>query len=167
MMDQDAQLKIQAYLDGELPEAEAQEIDRWLAEDEGAAALLLELGNTRKALAGHDQPLQLPETREFFWSKIEREILRQESPQTAPQIVPWWIAWRRLLMPVGGTAALVLAALIAGGLLGGSGRPAMETAAADTGALTYRDDDGGNTLVWLSYPAENEFAESQPASTLQ
>ncbi len=166
-MDKDAQLKIQAYLDGELPEAEAQAIDRWLVEDEGAAALLSELDNTRKALVGHDQPVQLPESREFFWSKIEREILRQESPRPAPQTVPWWIAWRRLLMPVGGTAALVLAGLIAGGVLGRSNRPEMETTAADAEAFTYSDYDGGTTLVWLSYPAENEFAESQPAATLQ
>ncbi len=167
MMDHDEQLKIQAYLDGELSETEAREVAIWLAQDQDAGVLLAELRNTRQGLAGYEQPVQLPESREFFWSKIEREILRQERPQPAAQPVPWWIAWRRVVMPVGGSAALVLAALIAGGLLGGSSRPEMETAATETGALTYRDDDGGTTLVWLSYPAENEFAENQPTDTLQ
>ena len=61
----------------------------------------------------------------------------------------------------------VLAGMIAGGLLGTDGRPQMETAAADTGALTYHDYDGGTTLVWLSYPAENEFADSDSFGTIQ
>ena len=55
----------------------------------------------------------------------------------------------------------------AGGLLGGAGAPQMETAAEDSGAFTYHDYDRGTTLVWLSYPAENEFAENQPTSTIQ
>ena len=166
-MDQDAQLKIQAYLDGELSEADAREVSIWLAQDQEANALLAELRNTREELIQFEQPVQLPETRAFFWSKIERELLREEQPREVRENVPWWLAWRRVLMPAGGAAGLVLAALIAGGLLGRSGGPRMETAAADTSALTYQDYDGGSTLVWLSYPAENEFAESQSTSTLQ
>ena len=53
-MDYDAQLKLQALLDGELPEAEASEVANWLARDREAAALLEELRNTREALAGFE-----------------------------------------------------------------------------------------------------------------
>jgi len=77
-MDYDVQLKVQAWLDGELPEAEAREIAEWLATDREAAALAGELRNTRQALAGHEAEIRLPESREFFWSKIEREIQRRE-----------------------------------------------------------------------------------------
>src|SRR6267378_6728212 len=77
-MDYDAQLKLQAYLDGELPEAEAREVANWLARDREAAALHTELRNTRQALVGFEVGVELPESREFFWSKIRREIHRLE-----------------------------------------------------------------------------------------
>ena len=35
----------------------------------------------------------------------------------------------------------------------------METALADSGAFTYHDYSAGATLVWLSYPAEDEVAD--------
>ena len=53
-MDYDAQLKLQAFLDGELPEAEANEVANWLARDREAVALLAELRNTRKAMVGFE-----------------------------------------------------------------------------------------------------------------
>jgi len=43
----------------------------------------------------------------------------------------------------------------------------METALTDTGAFTYRDYSAGTTLVWLSYPAENEPDDDEDAVTLQ
>ena len=51
-MDYDAQLKLQAFLDGELPEAEASEVAKWLARDREAAALLEELRNTARRPGG-------------------------------------------------------------------------------------------------------------------
>ena len=38
---------------------------------------------------------------------------------------------------------------------------------ADPAAFTYRDYASGTTLVWLSYPADNEMAANEPADTLQ
>jgi len=66
MIELEAQIKLMAYLDGELPEREAVEVREWLARDEEARALLAELQNTGAALAGHEAGLKLPETREFF-----------------------------------------------------------------------------------------------------
>ena len=43
----------------------------------------------------------------------------------------------------------------------------METAMTDSGAFTYRDYDAGTTLIWLSYPSDNEVAKATPAATLQ
>ncbi len=83
-MDHNAQLKLQALLDGELPEAEASEATNWLARDREAAALMEELRNTRDALAGFEAEVRLPESREFFWSKVEREIQRLETPAPKP-----------------------------------------------------------------------------------
>jgi len=36
MIEHEQQLKLQAYLDGELPEAEARAVAEWLSRDEGA-----------------------------------------------------------------------------------------------------------------------------------
>jgi len=41
-----------------------------------------------------------------------------------------------------------------------------ETALQDSGAFTYHDDSAGATLVWLSYPAENEIADNNDLDSL-
>ena len=43
----------------------------------------------------------------------------------------------------------------------------IETALADSGAFTYRDYSAGTTLVWLSYPADNEVAENDELGTVK
>src|ERR1700716_3675106 len=98
-MEYDRQLKLQAYLDGELPEAEAREAANWLARDREAVALHAELRNTRQALVGFEIGITLPESREFYWSKIQREIERQDQPQTRPQSGPFYARLQRFLMP--------------------------------------------------------------------
>ena len=155
----------------ELPETEAREVMIWLARDQEASSLPVELRTTRKALAGFEAGIRLPESREFFWSKIEREILRQQQPE--PARAPRWSSagWRRFFVPAAALAALVLAGFLANvqfGFLGSvGGGPAAESALADPEAFTYRDYAAGTTLVWLSYPAENELADNEPADNLQ
>jgi anti-sigma factor RsiW len=160
MMDFDAQLKLQAYLDGELPEREAAEVAKWVAGDQEAALLLLELRNTRACLAGFQKGIQLPESREFYWSKIRREMERLEPAQpggSEPKAAPWLSRW---LARAGGVAAVAVAVMIASGQFGwfgNSGIPAAaESALADNEAFSYRDDASRTTLVWLSYPADEE-----------
>jgi anti-sigma factor RsiW len=155
MMNYEDQLKLQAYIDGELPESEAREAANRLATDAEAVALLAELRNTRKALAGFEETVKLPETREFYWSKIEREIQRLEVKHE-PVSIPFSAGLRRFLLPVAACALLVIAGFVAVQQMSptGSGSPQLETASLDPGAITYRDDAQGVTVVWLSYPAE-------------
>jgi anti-sigma factor RsiW len=169
-MDYDAQLKLQAFLDGELPEAKASEVADWVARDREVAAMLEELRNTCGALAGLEQGVQLPESREFFWSKVQREIQRSEAP--APKLAPRSLlaSWRRFLVPASGLALVFVAALWLIPPVGQSGRTEtgdIETALADAGAFTYRDYSAGTTLVWLSYPADNEIAEGDEMDTVE
>jgi len=163
MMDYETQLKLQAYLDGELPEADSREMAKLLAQDQEAVLLLAELRNTRQALVAGEPQLSHPESREFFWSKIEREI-QSQAPRPAPQPASWLASWRRFLVPAGAVAGVVVVLLLS---LVGSPVGHMKTAVADSGAFTYRDYNSGATLVWLSYPAENEFADDLRAGTLQ
>src|SRR5438552_2301037 len=112
-MNQDLHLKLQAYFDGELPQNEARKLADLLAHDAAARALLAELENTRSALAGFEGEIKLPESREFYWSKIQREIGRREEQGRTGSPLSLFAAWRRFFLPAGALAALVLGALLA------------------------------------------------------
>jgi anti-sigma factor RsiW len=168
-MNADLQLKLQAHFDGELSEREAREVEAALANDAEARALLAELRHTGGALAGFEAGIKLPEAREFYWSKIQREIQRQE--QTGPARSAPLSVWRQFLLPAGAFAAVAIAGLLGAhqlGWLSGRARATqIETFLADSGAMTYRDELERTTLVWLSYPGENEFADADAEDTIQ
>lgn len=166
MMDYQSQLKLQSYLDGELSESEAREVAALLAKDSEAVGLLAELRNTRKALVGHEATVRVPDTREFYWSQIRRQIEAQQPVATPRPRESLIASWRRFLMPAGAVAAAIIAGLLLLSQLT-PGSPEAETATADSGAFTYRDYDSGTTLVWMSYPAENELVQAEPASIVQ
>jgi len=152
MIELEAQIKLMAYLDGELPEHEAVEVREWLARGEEARVLLAELQNTGAALAGHETGLELPETREFFWSKIEREIVRAEKVPAAAGTVSMWQWVRQHLLPVGGVAllsCLLALMLVRPGGQGASQFAELEMASDDMGAYTYRDHQQKMTMVWF------------------
>lgn len=167
MMEQQDQLKLQAYLDGELSQGEARQWEERLKNDAEASALLNELRQTRQCLTGFEEPLTLPESRDFYWSKIRREITR-ESAAAATATPRFQFGWlRRILVPASGLALLVFVGLLT--IRGPHpARPAgTETALADSGAFTYHDYAAGATLVWLSYPAEKEVAVETELGTLE
>ena len=169
-MDWEAQLKLQAFLDGELPEAEAREMAGKLAGEPESAALAAELRQTRALLAGFEEGIRLPESREFFWSKIERGIAHAEKTAPASAANPWMARFRRFLVPATAMALLTIAGFVATRQNGSSYLPGggeTETALADPGAFTYHDYASGTTLVWLSYPAENELAHDEEAVTVE
>jgi anti-sigma factor RsiW len=166
-MTEEQQLKLQAFLDGELPESDRREVAAWLAQDTDATALLGELKNTRNALKGFEPEIKLPESREFYWSKIKRQIERAEPAPTAAPKASLFTWVRRILMPLGTVAALALVGLVAVHIFSASPRPmAADVMLGDSGAFTYRDDSQGMTVVWLSYPAENKFAQKSSGDTL-
>ncbi len=169
-MDFDTQLKLQAFLDGELPEDEAMAVVALIARDEEAKALHAELKHTRKALKGSEENVQLPESREFFWSKIERDIQRLEPVRPVAPAIPLFERLRRLLMPMGAFAALVLAGFFTYHQLGLGGLPhgaEVDQSMTGSGGFTYRDYSAGMTLVWLPFPAENDLATGGATTTIQ
>src|SRR6185369_9386776 len=162
MMDWNQQLKLQGYLDGELSDAERQQVETLLQNDKEAVALFAELQQTSQAVANFGADLRLPESREFFWSKIRRDIEHLEKETAAaPASVSWLQVLRRTLVPISGVAVVLLAGLL---LTRQATSQGSETYLDDSGAFTYHDFDHGATLVWLTYPAENELAADDEAA---
>lgn len=165
MKDMEAQLKLQAYADGELSPAEAREVETWLDKDAQARTTISSLQNTTGALKEYESALRLPESREFFWSKVRREIERQETaarPAATKAGANWSAILRRFLLPAGAVAAVAIATVMStrdAGLLASAGVTSVESAISTSGTLTYRDFSSRTTLVWLSYPAEKGLAQ--------
>jgi anti-sigma factor RsiW len=160
-MNQDLNIKLQAFLDGELPERESAEVRGLLERDPAAQDLVSELRATRAALKDFESDLKVPETREFYWSKIQREIHRLEAPAQPAPAVSWIHTLRRWLVPLGSVAVIAIVgivSLVRSPLLEQARPGASEYAMSDSNAFTYRDFKSGTTLVWLDFPAENELA---------
>jgi anti-sigma-K factor RskA len=158
-MNEELSFQLQAFLDGELPETEAREIAALIARDREAAALHTELKHTRAALAKFDETITLPETREFYWSKVAREIRRIAPSVEEPVRHSSKSFWRHALTFATGLAIVIVAIFITLG----PRQPLAPTTVAtvnDSGAMTYRNYESGATLVWLSFPAENEVTQN-------
>jgi anti-sigma factor RsiW len=115
-MKRDLALKYQAFVDGELSEREARGVAEAIERDPEAQALVAELRATRTALAGNEPEVTLPETPEFYWSKIEREIRRCGAEPLGASEGRWAAAfagWRRFLAPVAGVAVMAFLAIAA------------------------------------------------------
>jgi anti-sigma factor RsiW len=167
-MEFEAQLKLQAYLDGELPEAEAREIAKLLAQDQEAVLLLGELRNTRQAMTGFEAGVRLPEPREFYWSKLERELGRLERPERVEQKRPFIFRLQRFLVPLSG--AVALAVILGVTLLNeNSGATLGETEVAneDMGAITFRSESEGMTTVWLYNRGDSEFTDDSAPDSVE
>jgi len=163
-MNQETQIKLQAYLDGELSASERQEIESLLQRDAGARDLLAELSFTAAALSKYEPALKLPESREFYWSKIQREIGRQPHAEVRSGFsLAKWL--RRVLVPVGAAAAVVVAVLLSipqTNVVAGD----YSTISNEAATFTYHNYATGTTLVWLDYSAQNDFSDAESDDTL-
>jgi hypothetical protein len=136
----------------------------WVAGNAEAGALASELRRVRMTMADNEAIVSLPETREFHWSKIEREILRDVAAPRRPD-VSWLTRWRRWVIPVAGVGALACVTLAVNELR----RPTFdEVCATDQGmdAVTFHDQSAGMTVVWLqdSSPAPATAEPAKPSA---
>jgi hypothetical protein len=157
MINHETELKLQAYLDGELPASEAKSIADLLEGDVGAQGLYEELKLTRSLLAGNELERKLPESGEFYWSKIRRQIERAESTQsstvTEPAATGWWT---RFLAPAGVLAALAVFVVVAlrspdggGSFLALDESHEIETPLEETSSFSFRSEAAAMTVVWV------------------
>jgi anti-sigma factor RsiW len=162
MMDPGTALKLQALLDGELSAHEATAWRRRLDEDPEARRLYDELQLTRAVLRQCEPEHSVPETREFYWSRIRQALERGGSPARSPGD-EWWNRWLRWVVPAGATALLGLF-LLQRGLLEPDREPVLlatdhevETMLADTTSISFRSESAGMTVVWVQSGRQNHF----------
>jgi hypothetical protein len=162
-MKHELELKVQAWVDGELSGREAARIAEWVARDAEAGVLAGELGTVHRAMVGNEPMTPLPETREFHWSKIERQILRDALVPERPSI-SWLARWRQFRMPLTGVAVL---ACVLVSTVSQMHRPTFdEISATDQGmeAVTFHDQSAEMTVVWLQDSSQTPVTR-QPAKT--
>ncbi len=167
-MKTDQDLKIQAYVDGELSSAETAGVAALLEKDASLQAMADSLGRTSRLLKENEPVRSLPESREFYWSKIAREIEQLEAAKSRPAPTPAASLLWRWLAPAFGVAAVV--ALI---VLKNAG-PGMEMALTevhmatpDMGSVTFTDQEAGVRMIWIYDRSSNPFTEPASAVTTQ
>ena len=161
-MKDELKLKLQAWLDGELPDAEAEQMRRLAATDAEAASLLAELRNIKAALLQIEQTVAVPETRQFYWSKIERQIQHEASVRPAPGPSSAE-RLRRWLAPLAGVAALAAALLLALNQTAPQVLNQVSETAGGFKARTFRDNSAGINFVVLQ--GNPQLAAALPART--
>jgi negative regulator of sigma E activity len=156
MINQETKLKLQAYLDNELSGADLREIAAVLERDPEARALYAELEGTRSLLEAGELELKVPESREFYWSKIQREIQRESREATARPsrfFLAGYPRWFRILAPTGGAALVLTAALSVVRLTTGPSALSyvheLETPLEDTSVISFHSQSAGMTVVWV------------------
>ena len=151
------ELKLQALLDGALDAREIRDIETLLAQDAQSAALMQELKWMKAAVAGNEVEVKLPETREFFWSKVERGIVAEEKKAAAAPAERAW--WFKFLYPATGLAALVAVMFVisAGRTTDGAD---TESVPADVNAISFRSETEAMSVVYVA----DEDATFNPAS---
>jgi len=164
------QLKLQAFADGELPEREAHKVALLIQDDREAAKLVAELKDTREAIAHAEPQITFPGSREFYWSRIAREIQKREPEKGSPANSNW----RRLLWPIGLSAGAIAVCFLtviyenpvadkpaqAASISSDADAPIVEPAQADSEAITYEDKSDGTTLVWFSADENSAAAKT-------
>ena len=114
-MNQELALKYQAFVDGELSESEARRVARSLETDADARALVTELRTNKAMLTGNEPEVTLPESREFYWGKIQRQIECLELEPVAGPTGRWramLTGWRRFVAPLAGVAVITFLGMV-------------------------------------------------------
>jgi len=150
-------LKLQAWVDGELPASEAARVAELVRTDTAATALAAELRMTRSFLAGNEPEVTLPESREFHWSKIRRAIERAEAEPSARESLPWLAAVRRFLVPVSGLALVAFLTVVSIGIFNrntspGAGEELLveeETLSRHVETTTYNSQHNNMYVVYI------------------
>ena len=166
-MNREFELKLQSYVDGELSSGESRQVTALVDADQDARALLAELEMARNVLVANEPEMKVPESREFYWSKIQRQIEHSDVPQAAAR-TPFWLAWRRYFAPIGGVAIVTLLAVFSMKFydVGLEDAPnhhlaEIENLSEHAGSLSFRSQSENMFVVWV-YKKDQQPQEAEP-----
>jgi len=104
-------LKLQAWLDGQMPARESVRVAEWVETDSEARELIAELRDVKMLLQVGEKPLNVEDSRECYWDQISRRIDVTDVGESQTEVVgsTTWMEWcKQWLVPVGGLAAIVV-----------------------------------------------------------
>lgn len=163
-MNESEQLKLQAYLDGELTDRERADVAALLGADEDARQLHAELRHTRTAIRDNEPGRSLDCSREFYWNGIKSR-LEDSSVETAPipaaSLMQWLRGHVRSLVGTGvavAALALLLTLFSAGPAVAESD---WEVLHPQTGMVSLRDYQSGITVVMLYDRTKPDFTSGE------
>ncbi len=138
-------LEIMAYADGELDASRRREVEKRIAEDPSAAALHQELIAHSDLLRAHEPLGTVPETREFYWSQIQRRIAAEEQAAARAKAAKApAFGWLRWLAPAIGVAAVALVVTY-------QQRPGPTVmAVGEASSMTFTSEADGVTISWIN-----------------
>jgi anti-sigma factor RsiW len=153
-MKHEVELKIQGYLDNELAAAEMREIAELISRDPEAHRLYEALVAAKKLLLENEPEHRLAETREFYWSKIEREIRKQAAtPEPERTFELGWQSWWVRLAGAGAAVALLgtlaVFSLRVNNVVFQGYNPQEVESPADMTAITFHSESANMTVVWV------------------
>lgn len=157
MIHHDTALKLQAYVDGELPPRETAAMRHLLESDAQARSLVDALRAAKSALAGNEPEFRLADSREFYWSGIRRRIEAEERQTAARQTrESEATGWSRFLAPAGILAGLALFIALAlnnrddaSRMLALEEGHEIETPLEETTSFSFRSESAAMTVVWV------------------
>jgi anti-sigma factor RsiW len=157
-MKNDTQLKVQSYLDNELAPAEARKVSNLISSDPEARDLYTHLKTTKEILVQNEPMAKLDDSRDFYWSKIQRGIRSTERVPAAKAASRWWI---KILAPMAGAVALFALLLSIANPI--SREPVAQNVltepkalhevqdlAPDVSTITFHSEAEGVTVVWVT-----------------
>ena len=142
MKDTQVILGLQAYVDGELDASRRAEVEQLLGSDAEARELVDGLRQVARLVRENEPVAKVPESREFYWSQIQRRIAVEESRSARPHAAASAVRWLRWLAPALGVAAVaVVLSLPKKDLVGHE--------FADATTMTFQSDADGLTIHWI------------------
>jgi len=154
------QLKVLAYVDGELAGAELVEAEALIARDADAAALANELRMTRAVLRVNEPEAELPMPHGAYWAAIAREIEREPQPAIDWTLLVRPAFWLRYLAPVAAVGAIVMVAVLQTnpGAAVGDGEELFTSPEAS--AVVYHSDEQKMTVIWMQSDENSDVPQT-------
>jgi anti-sigma factor RsiW len=166
-MNGDLILKLQAWVDGELPGEEARQVESLVSSNQEAAALANELRTTCGFLRGNELAVPVPDSPEFYWSKIRREIERLDAVEPAAATPSFWAAFRRFMVPASGLALVMIVAALSVKYFAPTSfenqidqMVEVENLSEEMGSMSYRSQTDNMFVVYL-YSKDQGKAEDE------